>query len=139
MLTAKLAVALLIVAPAPTGQQQVTVAASAARPAIMRILEADNLDVEALAASEVAARMGEITQGAAPREFWTAYQAHVRAWADYARAKAKMRGADALTGPSLEEAGAVVAARGRINATFDAVEAIARRFGAWPPRVQTRL
>ena len=105
----------------------------------MRILEADNLDVEALPASEVAARMGAITQGAAPSEFWTAYRAHVRAWEDYALAKNRVRGADALTGPSLEEAGAVVAARGRINATFDAVEATARRFGAWPPRVQTRL
>jgi len=140
MMTAKLIAALVLAGvPSAPMPQEVTVAASAARPAIMRILEADNLDVETLTASEVATRMDAIAQGAAPTEFWIAYRAHRSAWHDYARAKEKVRGADALTGPTLDEASAVVASRHRINATFDVVEAIAKRYGAWPPRVQTRL
>jgi len=129
----------LIAAALPEQAQQVTVAASAAKPAIKRILEADNLDVEALPAREVAERMGDIRQGAAPAEFWTAYRAHVRAWQDYAHAKELVRNADPLTGPSLDDAGEIVAARSRINRTFDDVEAIAKRYDAWPPRTQTRL
>jgi hypothetical protein len=138
MWTAKLALAAALIAPpaAEPPTQQVVVAA---RPAIMRILEADNLDVDSLSASEVADRMSDITQGAAPAEFWKAYQAHVRAWQDYAAAKRRVREADALTGPSLADAGAIVGARTRINGTFDVVEAIARRYEAWPPRTQTRL
>jgi hypothetical protein len=141
MWTAKL-VCLAVLASAPPVSapvaQDVVVAASAAKPAIMRILEADNLDIETLPASEVAERMSEIRQGAAPAEFWIAYQAHVRAWQDYARAKARAQRVDALSGDTID-GGAIVDARTRINRTFDAVELIAKRFGAWPPRTQTRF
>jgi uncharacterized 2Fe-2S/4Fe-4S cluster protein (DUF4445 family) len=119
--------------------QEIVVRSSAARPAIQRILEADNLDVERLPADEVAARMREIGRGAAPAEFWTAYQAHVKAWTDYAEAKARARRTDPLQIADPRDAAAIVAARRRINATFDVVEAIAKRHGAWPPRTPTRF
>ncbi|MCW3798223.1 hypothetical protein OMW55_10460 [Sphingomonas sp. BN140010] len=119
--------------------QQVVVQGSAAKPAIERILQADNLDVEQLPADEVAARMAEITRGAAPAEFWAAYQAHVRAWQDYAAAKARARSAAAGDPDGQVDGRAIADARGRINRTFDAVKTIAKRYGAWPPRTPTRL
>jgi hypothetical protein len=138
-----IAIAAFLVAPGEATasdwrSQEVVVRSSAARPAIMRILEADNLDVERLPAAEVAAQMQEITRGAAPADFWKAYQEHVRAWAAYAHAKARARDADPLDVDSLD-GGAIATARRRINSTFDAVETIAKRYGAWPPRVPTRL
>ena len=132
--------ALSVADPSATvSSQQVVVQASAARPAIERILTADNLDVEELPAGEVAARMGEITRGAAPLEFWTAYQAHVRAWRVYADAKDRAQSADSTDRGNQVDGRAIVDARQRINRTFDAVEAIAKRHGAWPPRTTTRL
>ena len=110
-----------------------------AAPAIRRILEADNLDVERLPAGEVAARMRDIGRGAAPAEFWTAYQDHVEAWTDYAAAKARARQWDPLQSDAGPDGAAIAEARRRINATFDVVEAIAKRHGAWPPRSQTRF
>jgi hypothetical protein len=125
--------------PAPVKGEDVVVQSSAARPAIQRILEADNLDIERLPAGEVAARMREIGRGAAPVEFWTAYQEHVRAWADYAEAKERARQSDPLQVDDAPDGRAIAAARRRINATFDVVEAIAKRYQAWPPRTPTRL
>ena len=118
--------------------QQIVVRSSAARPAIQRILEADNLDI-GLPANEVAARMREIGRGAAPTEFWTAYQDHVRAWTDYAEAKARARRSDPLRIDDAPDGAAIAAARRRINATFDVVEAIAKHYDAWPPRTPTRF
>src|SRR5687767_2363811 len=80
----------------PVKGDDVVVQSSAARPAIHRILEADNLDVDRLPADEVAARMQEIRRGVAPIDFWAAYQDHVRAWTDYAEAKARARRSDPL-------------------------------------------
>ncbi len=125
--------------PTPVKGEDVIVQSSAARPAIQRILEADNLDIDRLPAGEVAARMREIGRGAAPLEFWAAYQEHVRAWTDYAEARARARGADPLQVPDVPDGRAIAVARRRINATFDLVEAIAKRYGAWPPRTPTRL
>ena len=67
-------------------EPDVVITRSAAIPAIERILKADNLDVDALSPQEIAAAMQGIRQGAAPRDFWDAYQAHVKAWTDYAAA-----------------------------------------------------
>ena len=125
-------------APAVTGGD-VVVRSSAARPAIQRILEADNLDVERLPAGEVAARMREISRGVAPADFWVAYQDHVRAWTDYAEAKARARRSNPLQVDDAPDGRAIAAARRRINATFDVVEAIAKRYEAWPPRTPTRF
>ncbi len=123
----------------PAKGADVIVQSSAARPAIQRILEADNLDVDRLPAGEVAARMREIGRGAAPAEFWVAYQDHVRAWTDYAEAKARARRSDPLQVDDAPDGRAIAGARRRINTTFDVVEAIAKRYGAWPPRTPTRL
>ncbi len=125
--------------PAPVKGEDIIVQSSAARPAIQRILEADNLDIDRLPAGEVAARMREIGRGAAPREFWAAYQEHVRAWTDYAEAKERARLSDPLQVDDVPDGRAIAVARRRINATFDLVEAIAKRYGAWPPRTPTRL
>jgi hypothetical protein len=123
----------------PAKGEDIVVQSSAARPAIQRILEADNLDVDRLPAVEVAARMQEIRRGVAPADFWVAYQDHVRAWTDYAEAKARARRSDPLQIDGAPDGRAIAAARQRINATFDVVEAIAKRYGAWPPRTPTRL
>ena len=125
-------------APAVKGED-IIVRSNAARPAIMRILEADNLDIERLPAGEVAARMREISRGVAPADFWAAYQDHVRAWSDYAEAKARARRSDPLQVDDAPDGRAIAAARRRINATFDVVEAIAKRYNAWPPRTPTRF
>jgi hypothetical protein len=139
--SAKLLFALLTVFQAPllASQAEILVQGSAARPAIMRILEADNLDIEELPAAEVADRMRGIDRGAAPGDFWAAYQDHVRAWSDYAEARERARRADPLDLDEAVDSAAIAAARRRINATFDVVEAIAKRHNAWPPRTPTRL
>lgn len=124
----------------PLGEQLVIVTAKAAKPAIQRILQADNMDVKALPAAEVAERMADIPRGTAPLEFWTAYRAHVNAWKDYAAAQARSRSRIIdTTDTSMAGGQALLNASLRINSTFDAVEAIARRYGAWPPRSQTKL
>ena len=119
--------------------EDVVVRGNAARPAIQRILEADNLDIERLPAGEVAARMQEISRGVAPADFWAAYQDHVRAWTAYAEAKARARRSNPLQVDDAPDGRAIAAARRRVNATFDVVEAIAKRYKAWPPRTPTRL
>ena len=117
-------------------QPEVTVQASAAVPAITRILDADNLDVESLPPREVAERMRLIPRGAAPKPFWDAYQEHVRAWSDYAAAREKSRSADLL---SADPSPAVGEARVRINHSFDRVEKVARAYGVFVPIPRTRL
>ncbi len=49
------------------------------------------------------------------------------------------RRSDPLQVDDAPDGRAIAAARKRINATFDVVEAIAKRYGAWPPRTPTRL
>lgn len=117
----------------------IVVRSNAVGPAIRRILEADNLDVERLSASEVAARMQEIGRGAAPADFWSAYRDHVAAWSDYAQARARARRWNPLEIADAADGAAIAEARRRINSTFDVVEAIAKRYDAWPPRSPTRL
>jgi hypothetical protein len=120
-------------------EPDIVVRRSAAQPAIERILKADNLDVDALAPREVAQQMQSIQQGAAPAAFWQAYRAHVRAWIRYADAlEAAGRRAPGEPAPPGTE-WAVGEARSAINATFDAVEALARQHGARIPLPRTRL
>ena len=63
----------------------------------------------------------------------------MRAWTDYAEAKTRARRSDPLSVDDVPDGAAIAAARRRINATFDVVEAIAKRYGAWPPRTPTRF
>ncbi|GAA4021874.1 hypothetical protein GCM10022280_23080 [Sphingomonas swuensis] len=120
-------------------EPDVVVTRSAAVPAVERILKADNLDVETLSPQEIAAAMRDIRQGAAPRDFWVAYQAHVKAWNDYAAAlDAAARRQPGELAPSGSE-WAVGDARTRINATFDEVERLARIRGATIPLPRTRV
>ena len=117
----------------------VVVQNSAAVPAIERILNADNLDVDRLSPRKVADTMAEIARGRAPGDFWAAYQQHVRAWQDYADARDAAR---ILTSPTdidhRPDGAAIDDARKRINSTFDQVEAIARRYHARIPASSTR-
>ena len=119
----------------PPASAEVTVRASAARPAIERILKADNLEVEQLAPQEVAAAMEAIGRSAAPADFWEAYQAHVRAWRRYADLQASARRSSPLT---LDAAPGLGAARLQINRTFAEVERVARRYGVRVPRPRVR-
>jgi hypothetical protein len=134
---------LLVVAaalnPSATVADEVVVTASAARPAIERILFADNLDLDRLSSREVADTMATITRGSAPLEFWLAYQAHVRAWQDYADAKDRSRVLSATDIDRVPDGAAIADARSRINSTFDKVEEIARRYGARLPAAPTRM
>ncbi len=120
-------------------EPDVVVTRSAAVPAIERILKADNLDVNTLSPQEIAAAMRDIRQGAAPSDFWVAYQAHVKAWSDYAAAldaaAKRQPGEPASAGTEW----AVGEARTRINATFDTVERLARHRGATIPLPCTRI
>jgi hypothetical protein len=118
---------------------EIVVQNSAAGPAIERILNADNLDVERLSPREVADTMAESPRGRAPSDFWTAYQQHVRAWQDYADARDAARTVTSPTDIDHRPDGAAIEnARKRINSTFDQVEAIARRYHARIPTSSTR-
>ena len=120
-------------------EPDVVVTRSAAVPAIKRILKADNLDVDDLAPQEIAAAMRDIRQGAAPSDFWFAYQAHVKAWNDYAAAlDAAAKRQPGEPAPAGSE-WAVGEARTRINTTFDTVERLARTRGAAIPLPRTRI
>ena len=131
--------ATLLFLAAALGEPEITVRSSAARPSIERILKADDLDVERLSPREVAGRMKLIEQGAAPRRFWIAYQAHAKAWAAYADAleAARRRPPEELAPAGSEWA--IGKARVEINRTFDQVEALARRYGARLPLPRTRV
>jgi hypothetical protein len=104
-----------------------------ARSEIERILAEDNVDTSR-SGQEVVQAIRGIRRGRAPEDFWTAYQAHVRAWERFASIEAR---AEAIawenpTGlgklvPALEEA------TREIGTTFDEVERIALRYGARLP------
>jgi hypothetical protein len=132
-----LATLLFIVVAA--AEPEIIVRRSAAQPAIERILKADNLDVDALAPREVAERMQDIQQGAAPSAFWQAYQAHVRAWTDYADALDRSRRRGSGDPVSAGSEWAIGKARAEINRTFGEVEQLARRYGARLPLPRTRF
>ena len=118
---------------------EVVVQNSAAKPAIERILNADNLDLDRLSTREVADAMAQIQRGRAPVDFWNAYQLHVRAWQDYADARDAARISTSPTDIDHRPDGAAIDnARKRINSTFDEVEAIARRYHARIPAYTTR-
>ena len=115
------ALALLAVqAPQAVAAQapDIVVRADVARAEIERILDADNLDTSRLGAEDVAEAMSGIERGRAPKDFWTAYQAHVAAWKRLAQATeiAERRQADV-----------------EIETSFDEVERIARRYRARLP------
>lgn len=138
-----LAMMLLAFQPADSAPRSVTevivVRQSAARPAIERILRADNIDVEELPPQEVAARMEEIVRGAAPAAFWAAYQAHVGAWRAYADATSRSRNRDPRDDDRSVDGAAIASARARINVTFDRVQAIAAGYGVRvPPSLRRR-
>ena len=128
---------LLVLAAPPSGadasQPAIEVRASAAVPAIKRILAADHLDIDRLSSAEIAGRMEAIPRGAAPVAFWQAYQKHVAAWRTYADAEARSRAGEPGDVEAEFRAAAVATARLRINQSFDAVEIIARSYGITPP------
>ena len=119
---------------------ELVVRGSAAQPAIERILNADNLDVDRLSPREVADTMAEIPRGRAPGDFWIAYQKHVRAWQDYADARDASRVVTSAMDIDHRPDGAAIAdAQKRLNSTFDEVEVIARRYHARMPASSTRF
>ena len=97
---------------------EIVVRGDAFRLEIERILDADNVDTSRLGARQVAEAMGAIDRGRAPEDFWKAYRAHVAAWNRMARSEARLERALA------EQA---------IDASFDEVERIARRYRARLP------
>jgi hypothetical protein len=96
----------------------IVVQGDVARFEIERILDADNIDTSVLSAGEVAAVISGIQRGRAPDDFWVAYRAHVAAWNRLAAAD------DRLEQTLAEQA---------IEASFDEVERIARRYRARLP------
>lgn len=135
-LAAVLAAAAPVAAQPPQGDTPPIVVEgdAIARSEIERILEADNLDTAALRTSEVLAAMRRIPRGRAPDDFWSAYQAHLRAWERFEAAEARAEALASGKQDGLEEAVAqVVQADRDINSTFDEVERIARRYGARLP------
>jgi hypothetical protein len=117
----RLAALALLTLHMPTAAAQgpdIVVRGDVARTEIERILAADNVDTSQLSAGEVAEAMSGIERGRAPDDFWRAYQAHVAAWKRLAEAS-----------ESLEQALAEQA----IEASFDEVERIARRYRARLP------
>lgn len=130
---------LLAATPATAVQQRETPArSSTARMEIERILNADNLDSSRLSPREVFDTISVIEQGRAPDDFWAAYQTHVMAWsqlADIVEIVALQSDESDLDGDT-----ELTAAEDEVEATFDEVERIARRYGARlpAPPVDTR-
>ena len=123
----------LLALPASAAQSDdVVVYASSARAEIERILRSDNLDTDTFSSRVVADTMARIKRGQAPDDFWRAYQAHVRAWQQLAAVEDYVRSGRDPSPPNRRNA-VLAAAERRIGATFDAVERIARRYGARLP------
>ena len=123
-------VVILLAAAAPAGssalaQSDVVVRADVAKAEIERILNADNLDTEAMDPREIADAIAASPRGRAPDDFWQAYQKHVDAWEDMAAlTDGPDSGADDVELDSADRL---------INRTFDEVERIARSYGARMP------
>jgi hypothetical protein len=104
----------------------------AERMAIVRILAADNLDTTTLSSRQIAQRIRAISRGRAPRDFWNAYRAHVRAWQRFAAAEERVQRLG--QGPGAERAfAAMVEAEGAVETTFSTVLRIAGSYGVEPP------
>ena len=102
--------------------EEIIVRAPIARVEIERILGADNLDTVRDNPTSVAAIMSRIPRGRAPDDFWQAYERHVRAWERYGNS----------VNDHADQTERMLAEHS-INLTFDAVERIARRYGARMP------
>jgi hypothetical protein len=107
---------------------EIVVRGDAARIEIERIVGADNLDTSRLSPRGVAEAIERIPRRRAPLDFWTAYRAHVQAWQHLADVADTARGSRQRA-----QLDAVAAAEETIDATFDEVERIARRYGARLP------
>ncbi|HYJ30385.1 MAG TPA: hypothetical protein VEW25_08610 [Allosphingosinicella sp.] len=104
------------------------------RQEIARILAADNVDATRLPAIDVAAAVRHIPRGEAPDDFWTAYQAHVRAWERSAAAEERLqRLAEGKPVPLEEIFTELLAAEAAVGETFDAVRRIAEAYGVPMP------
>ncbi len=104
------------------------------RMEIERILAADNVDTSQLTPREVADAIRAIPRGRAPQDFWTAYQAHVGAWAAMADAAERLEElADAKPSRQAAALADLERAQTAIESTFDEVERIARSYGAAMP------
>ena len=131
-----LALLALLTAPAVAqpSDQLVVRGDAAIRVEIERILNADNVDTGVLSPRQVANAIRAIPRGGAPTAFWTAYQAHVRAWETMAAATERLeRLAYAKPCLRVDAMGDVAEAQADISSTFDEVERIARRYGAALP------
>jgi hypothetical protein len=104
------------------------------RQEIARILAADNVDASRLSTRQVATAIRAIPRGAAPDDFWTAYQAHVRAWERAADAEERAMNMVGAKPAEMEGAiAAFVAAQAEIAATFEQVRQIATGYGVEMP------
>lgn len=130
MILALAALAVPAMARAQSGE--IVVRGHAARAEIERILSADNLDTDRMTARDVAETMAAIARGRAPDDFWNAYQAHVRAWEQFAAASEQVQGQPAETA-FVDGSEAVAAAQDAIGTTFSEVERIALSYGARLP------
>lgn len=129
---ALVALALLAVpatASEPAEGPEIVVKGDVRRLEIERILDADNVDTSRLGTRSVADAMAMILRGRAPEDFWQAYRAHVLAWQRLAEVEAaQWRQVSSVQGEA-----ALVSAEQGIETSFDAVERIARRYGARLP------
>lgn len=130
--------ALLVLAGAPAAAQPsdptVMRGDAVTRAEIGRILAADNVDVRGLSPLQIFDRIRAIPRGRAPNEFWTAYQAHVRAWEAAAVATERMeRLASAKPILRTDAATDVAEAYEAVESTFSEVERVARSYGVDMP------
>lgn len=104
------------------------------RSEIGRILAADNVDVRGLSPRQVFDKIRAVPRGRAPNEFWTAYQAHVRAWEAAAAATERMeRLANAKPILRTDAATDLAEAYEAVESTFNEVERVARGYGVDMP------
>lgn len=135
-----IAFAMLLATGAPaiaqTGTAPMEVRGTAVqRMEIERILEADNLDVERLTTDQILQTMRGIPRGRAPGDFWAAYEAHIRAWEQFAAAEARVQRLGDSAKPSVVERAeaALAAGEAAIESSFAEVLRIARLYGARVP------
>lgn len=113
--------------PEPVRDEQIVIRAPIARGEIERILSADNLDTIGGHPRAIADAMARIPRGRAPADFWESYERHLAAWERYAEA----------VDSNADETERIMAER-VINSSFDAVERIARRYGARIPNARSK-
>ena len=134
MLTALLAAPAAAQPAQAPGDQVIVRGDAVTRMEIERILNADNVDTSQLTPRQVADTIQAIRRGRAPDDFWTAYQAHVRAWATMAAASERLeRLANAKASLQADAMADMTEAQAAIESTFDEVERIAGSYGAAMP------